>query len=403
MKKLLITLGSILMMMFASQSAIAQCPGDVTPPTAVCQDLTLYLDSMGNVTLTLALLDGGSFDDCPDSLGGGITLSGLTQSTFNCSNIGGTTLVGMTVTDNSGNSSFCQANITISDSIAPTAVCQDIVVNLDPFGNATITASMLDGGSTDLCGTPSFSASKTSFNCSDIGANIVTLTVTDGNGNSSTCTSTVTVLDPSLPSANCQNITIYLDSSGNTTIDSSDVDNGSSSGCNSFTLSLSNSTFTCANIGPNSVTLYITDANQNIDSCFSTVIVSDTISPTAICQNITVQLDGSGNVTIDSSDVNNGSFDNCAISTITLDQTSFTCSDIGANTVTLTVTDVNGNISTCTSTVTVQDNINPTVTCQNIIVQLDGSGNASITPSEVDNGSSDNCSFTLSLSDSSFT
>ena len=58
----------------------------------------------------------------------------------------------------------------------------------------------------------------------------------------------------------------------------------------------------------------------------------------------------------------------------------------------MTVTDVNGNVSTCTSTITVQDNINPTAICQNLTVQLDASGAGSITAAQVDNGSFDNCS-----------
>ncbi len=51
----------------------------------------------------------------------------------------------------------------------------------------------------------------------------------------------------------------------------------------------------------------------------------------------------------------------------------------------------NGNVSTCTSTITVQDNINPTAICQNLTVQLDATGAGSITAAQVDNGSFDNC------------
>ena len=79
----------------------------------------------------------------------------------------------------------------------PVAVCQDIDVFLDAAGNATIMPSAIDGGSTDIeDGVPvSFSASQTSFSCADIGANTVTLTVTDSGGLTDTCTATVTVID----------------------------------------------------------------------------------------------------------------------------------------------------------------------------------------------------------------
>ena len=51
--------------------------------------------------------------------------------------------------------------------------------------------------------------------------------------------------------------------------------------------------------------------------------------------------------------VDNGSTDNCAVNGLTLSQTTFTCSNAGANTVFLTVTDVMGNFSTCSAVVTV--------------------------------------------------
>ncbi|MEZ4686824.1 MAG: HYR domain-containing protein [Bacteroidia bacterium] len=74
------------------------------------------------------------------------------------------------------------------------------------------------------------------------------------------------------------------------------------------------------------------------------------------------QLNSAGLATVTAAQVDNGSSDACGIASMSLSQTSFNCSDLGANTVTLTVTDVNGNSSTCTATVTVEDNIAPTFT-----------------------------------------
>jgi hypothetical protein len=116
-----------------------------------------------------------------------------------------------------------------------------------------------------------------------------------------------------------------------------------------------------------------------------------------------VQLDANGQASISVSDIDNGSGDNCALASLTLDQTSFNCLDVGANTVTLTATDVNNNVTTCTATVTVEDTTAPAAVCQNITVQLDASGNASITAADIDGGSSDNCSIgSISASPTSF-
>jgi hypothetical protein len=105
--------------------------------------------------------------------------------------------------------------------------------------------------------------------------------------------------------------------------------------------------------------------------------VTDNEEPICSTQNITVQLDATGNATITTADI-----DNCGIATLALNQTDFDCNDVGANTVTLTVTDNNGNISTCTANVTVQDNVNPLAVCQNLVIQLDATGNASITSAQ---------------------
>ncbi|MCG2420525.1 hypothetical protein K8089_16000, partial [Aequorivita sp. F47161] len=86
--------------------------------------------------------------------------------------------------------------------------------------------------------------------------------------------------------------------------------------------------------------------------------------PTAVCQNITVQLDGSGNVTIVPAQVDGGSSDAEGPVTLSIDINTFDCTNIGANTVTLTVTDSDGVTDTCTAIVTVADDIDPVITCK---------------------------------------
>ncbi|MDT0554339.1 gliding motility-associated C-terminal domain-containing protein, partial [Urechidicola vernalis] len=97
----------------------------------------------------------------------------------------------------------------------------------------------------------------------------------------------------------------------------------------------------------------------------------------AVCQDITIQLDATGNVSITEGDIDGGSTDNCAIDTIVASMTSFDCSNVGDNIVTLTVTDIYGNVNTCDATVTVEDNIDPNIItpASNIIVECDGQGN----------------------------
>jgi hypothetical protein len=370
---------------------------DTISPTASCQDITVFLDAAGTVSIAATDIDNGSGDNC--SLG---SLS-ITPSAFTCANVGSNTVT-LTVTDVNGNTATCTSTVTVSDTISPTASCQDITVFLDAAGTVSIVAGDIDNGSGDNCSLGSLSITPSTFTCAEVGANTVTLTVTDVNGNTSTCTSTVTVSDTISPIASCQDITVFLDGTGNVSFTAADIDNGSTDNCTTVTLASDFTSFTCADVGPNTVVLTVTDASGNTSTCTSTVTVSDTISPTASCQDITVFLDGTGNVTFTAADIDNGSTDNCTTVTLASDFTSFTCAEVGPNTVVLTITDASGNTSTCTSTVTVSDTISPTASCQDITVFLDAAGTVSIVASDIDNGSTDNCTaVTLAADVTSFT
>ena len=373
----------------ASGNGPATCSFDVivtdnTNPTAVCQDITIELDVTGNVSITENDIDNGSSDDC------GIASLAIDKSFFDCSDVGSNTVT-LTVTDIYGNVSTCTSTVMVEDNIDPVAVCKDITVQLDAAGNASIAGADIDNGSTDNCGIASLTASPNAFTCSDLGANTVTLTVLDNNGNSLTCTSTVTVVDVIKPNMVCQDITALLDMSGNVTITPAQIDNGSSDNCTLVSLTLDETTFDCTTVGNNTVTLTGTDDSGNLESCTATVNVEDTEDPIPVCQDITVQLDASGNATITPAQIDNGSSDNCSIASLDLDITTFDCTDVGINQVILTVTDGYGNANTCTANVTVEDDSNPIAICQDVTIQLDALGSASIAVADINNGSSDNC------------
>jgi len=357
---------------------------DTTRPTAVCQNITIYLDGSGNASITAGNVDGGSSDNCSVN-----NLSASTTS-FTCADIGANSVT-LTVGDASSNNNTCMATVTVQDSVSPVAVCQNITVYLDGSGNANITAGDVDGGSTDNCSVSNISASPTSFTCANIGANSVTLTVRDASSNSKTCMGTVTVQDSVSPVAVCQNITVYLDVSGNAGISGSDVDGGSTDNCSISALSANPSTFTCAEIGSNNVTLIVTDVSLNSRSCIAMVTVRDTTRPVAVCQDITVYLDGGGIAFISAGDVGGGSTDNCSVTSQQVSRTGFSCSDRGPNPVTLTVFDASSNSSSCSATVTVRDTTRPVAVCKDITVSLDGNGTAVVTSFDLDGGSSDNC------------
>ena len=119
------------------------------------------------------------------------------------------------------------------------------------------------------------SVSPNTFNCSNIGNNTVTLTVTDSSGNTDTCTATVTIQDVTPPDASCNNVTITIDAiTGLATItDLNTIYSGSGDTCSGVTLNLSQTVFSCSEIGDNTETLTITDASGNSSSCTTVITV----------------------------------------------------------------------------------------------------------------------------------
>ncbi len=99
----------------------------------------------------------------------------------------------------------------------------------------------------------------------------------------------------------------------------------------------------------------LTSATSNWVNTDNTIF--DTVFPTVITQDITINLTCSASTTITAANIDNGSFDNCGIASLAIDINTFDTSMLGANTVTLTVTDFYGNESSQTAQVTVVDNI----------------------------------------------
>lgn len=110
-------------------------------------------------------------------------------------------------------------------------------------------------------------------------------------------------------------------------------------------------------VAPNANTTYFVAAEGlcNSTACTSAIITTDHINPIVLTQNLTVNLDANGVVSIAAAQVDNGSYDNCGVGSLTVSPSSFNCLDVGINTVTLTVVDVNGNIASALANVTVHD------------------------------------------------
>ena len=245
------------------------------------------------------------------------------------------------------------------------AACQDITVSIGFLGQYSLQVTEIDAGSTGACGFDTRTVSPNFFNCSDVGTQqVVTLSVTGNDGNTSTCQATVTVEDNFAPLVTCQNPTIPLDANGMVSIISDDVVGTAFDNCSTPVFSLDQTDFDCMDIGNvQTVNLTVMDDSGNMNSCQSSVTIIDDLPPVAQCRNSTRSLSKSGRYKPKVNHIDQNSSDNCGIASMTVSPTIFLCSDLGDQPITLTVTDLYGNTSSCVGIVTIVDNVTPKIRC----------------------------------------
>lgn len=363
---------------------------DVTPPSITTKNITVYIpDAGGSVTINPQDVVLNAFD----GQGGTIRYLSVTPNAFDCSNLG-QNIVGVTIDDSRCNTTNATAFVTVADRTQPTVVCKNATVYLDGLGQGYLNASDVYQSGWDNCGTVNVvSISKETFNCSNIGANTVSLSVNDGHGNTNACTATVTVIDNMAPTVSCQPTTVYLNAAGSATVNPASIFLSGADNCGTVNLQAATpGSFICNNIGDNLVFLTVNDGHGNTAVCNTTVTVLDKIAPTVVCKPATVDLNNNGTGSINTASVFQSGADNCGVvNQESVVPNTFECSNLGINTVVLTVNDSHGNTNTCTATVTVRDLIKPVANCPaNISTQNDlGVCGANVSYSAT---ATDNCS-----------
>lgn len=351
-----------------------------------CKDTVLNLDNLGFASLNPEdLIINPNFE-------GSLFLS---QSEFSCADIGDITQVTVTVIDTTGNNEQCTSNVEVVDNISPVIVCPgNIVISTSADScNAHVTVppfSAIDNCSianlvNDYNNTPDPSGIY------PIGVNTVTITATDGSGNSASCIFSITVIDSTF------NVTCNLDI----------VQNNDSGLCQGFVLVPPPIITTCSEdsisitnninqgdnasgiypVGNTTVTWTISGELIETENCEQIITIMDVEAPSVTCKNYALGLNPQGTAILNPDDVVESSSDNCGIFSFELDKTEFSVDDIGENQVTVTAEDLSGNLAVCLSIVSVLSSDPPTAICNNITVALDENGFAAVNPDEIDGGS----------------
>jgi len=170
---------------------------DNVPPTAVCKDISVNLDAMGDVSIVpMDVFDSGN-DNCLT-----VNLQSVSQNSFDCSDIP-SVLVTLVVNDGNGNTNSCVATVTVNDAHSPTLNCpSSATFDPDPAScSYTIIGTTYDPSNlNDNCGVDfvenSFNNAATLSGAQiPSGINVIHWIVTDVNGLTNSCSFTLTVND----------------------------------------------------------------------------------------------------------------------------------------------------------------------------------------------------------------
>lgn len=294
-------------------------------------------------------------DNC--SSGSGIT---LTQNPAVGTSITSPTLVTLFATDQAGNQASCLVSVIPNDTTSPSVVCPANQVM--PIGsNCSYTVPNLVGlvSGSDNCsslanmsisqnppvGTPSSSITP------------VLITLTDENGNATTCETSLIPNDISAPSITCPTTAT---ASAGTSCDFALTNFGAlanvTDNCSSYTLSQSPAVGTLVPVGTNPIIITVTDAGGNSASCSFSLMVTETVSPIINCPSDTTSCDPVMFYTLPTFT------DNCGAELVQTDLTGLTVGStfpVGLTILNYSAIDTSGNSQGCSFRIEILDYPSP--------------------------------------------
>ena len=271
---------------------------DTTAPTITApSNINASSDSDSCEATTIVLVDPITSDNC--------TVASITNNAPASFPTGVTTIT-WTVLDTAGNSASVTQTVTVSDSsppdlTAPPDIVSDSCVIL--LGTPTIT---------DNC---SFTYSNDAPDSFSSGITRVTWTASDTFGNTVTATQLISFSDNTTPTISIQDQDLVINADAGSCF-ASGIDLGSvvtNDDCG--IASVSNNAPLQFPIGTTYVVHTVTDVFGNSNSVTQSVTVVDVQAPVILANDLVLSLNSNGEVVIPFELIDNGSYDNCVIST----------------------------------------------------------------------------------------
>lgn len=321
---------------------------DIPPVCQVNSPVNFQLDQNGQLTIDPSMIDNGSFDNCSE-----VEIS-IEQSEFDCSNIG---QFNMTFTASDGiNISTCTVQVSIEDGLAPFCSIETTEVFVDENGNIPLQLEDLSYIAEDNCGIADIELLGTDIPCNETGPNgtehEITMLVTDDNGLSSQCNTTILLRDTIAPE--CIDLEVFFEVTQIGQIATPFVDpNLFFDNCNIIGTIIINPEAICENIGSQLVDVKVNDSGGNQTICPVTFTYLDRIPPTCDIADLDIQAteENGAFVTFDgfAEDPCNDEID------ISYSMENGALYECGEYTITMTATDEHGNSSSCDFSLNVRD------------------------------------------------
>ena len=271
----------------------------------------------------------------------------------------GTTTVTYTATDNDGNTTTCSFDVVVEDTGLPQVTCPSDITSSVDVSVGSIVVDYTTPTGTDNCSVPStnLTAGLGSGSSFPIGSTVETYTVIDGAGNEASCSFTITVNGVGPPEiSDCPGpITQGTDADVCEAQVSWVAPTASDEG-SVVSFTSTHSPGSIFPLGTTTVTYTATDNDGNTTTCSFDVVVEDTEAPQIDCpSNISTTVAAGVESTVIDYAVPVGT-DNCsgAITDQVGGLGSGSAFPLGTTTETYEVSDVAGNSTSCSFTITVE-------------------------------------------------
>jgi hypothetical protein len=204
--------------------------------------------------------------------------------------------VTVTATDDSGNTSSDTVVFTVNDTTAPTISCPANITRGNDPGSCSANINPGTASASDNCGSPTVAGTRSDGQALNApypkGTTTITWTATDGAGNRSSCTQTITVNDTQNPVISCPANITANEEPGTCAAHVNPGSPTASDNCGSASVSGSRSDGRPLTdpypLGTTTITWTATDSSGNHSSCTQTITVSDNVAPTITLSNLTI-------------------------------------------------------------------------------------------------------------------